>query len=78
MTFAPIPREAAVSDRMRPRVPGGLRRRVLRWIAGGAEVDDAAEARADRGGTTDFVVQRRPRRFTDDSCARRAIPVLAI
>ena len=82
MTFAPIPAKTAVAAiaLQLPRVPAGLRRRVLRWIAGGAEVDDAEpEAALISAGTTDFVVQTpMPRVFTDDQLRSLPMPVLAL
>ncbi|MGZ5378549.1 MAG: alpha/beta fold hydrolase, partial [Mycobacterium sp.] len=48
MTFAPIPIRSMLMmlPMARPAVPERLRRWVLKWIAGGAEVDDSVPAAA--------------------------------
>jgi pimeloyl-ACP methyl ester carboxylesterase len=81
MTFARIPlKTALVSGALfAPGVPEALRRRVLRWIAGGAEdADSAPEAALISAGSSDFVLQSpMPKAFTDDQLRSLDIPVLA-
>jgi len=81
MTFARIPvRTALVSGALfAPGVPEALRRRVLRWIAGGADADDSVpEAALISAGSNDFVLRSpMPKVFTDDQLRSLDIPVLA-
>lgn len=82
MTFAPIPVRTMVMmiPVGLPNVPEGLRRWVLRWIAGGAEVDDSVPAAAlIASGTRDFVLhQPAPTVFTADQLRTLDVPVLAL
>ncbi|MDV3132462.1 alpha/beta hydrolase [Mycobacterium sp. 29Ha] len=82
MTFAPIPVRTMVMmiPMGLPNVPEGLRRWVLRWIAGGAEVDDSVPAAAlIASGTRDFVLrQPAPTLFTADQLRTLDVPVLAL
>lgn len=82
MTFARIPIRTmlAVAPMGLPGVPESLRRRVLRWISGGADVDDSVpEARLIAAGTADFVLsQPMPTLFTDDQLRTLDVPVLAL
>ena len=81
MTFARIPlKTALVSGALfAPSVPEALRRRVLRWIAGGADVDDSVpEAALISAGSSDFVLRSpMPKVFTDEQLRSLDIPVLA-
>lgn len=84
MTFAPIPVRTMLM--MVPMglpaavVPEALRRRVLRWIAGGTEVDDSvAVAALIASGTRDFVLRQPvPTLFTADQLRALDVPVLAV
>jgi pimeloyl-ACP methyl ester carboxylesterase len=81
MTFAPIPVTTALMSigLFTPGVPEALRRRVLRWIAGGADADDSVpEAALIAAGSSDFVLRSAmPTVFTDDQLRSLDIPVLA-
>lgn len=84
MTFAPIPVRTMMM--MIPMglpaavVPEALRRRVLKWISGGTEVDDSVAAAAlIASGTRDFVLrQPAPTLFTADQLRTLDVPVLAL
>ncbi|MHA3023444.1 alpha/beta fold hydrolase [Mycobacterium sp. BMJ-28] len=82
MTFAPIPIRTmvAVAPMGLPRMPDRVRRRVLRWIAGGAELraGDPVAALID-AGTADFA-SRQPAltRFSDAQLGSLDMPVLAL
>jgi pimeloyl-ACP methyl ester carboxylesterase len=82
MTFAPIPIRTmlAVIPMGLARVPDALRRRVLSWISGGADVDDSVPVAAlIEAGARDFVLrQPLPTRFQADQLATLDIPVLAL
>jgi pimeloyl-ACP methyl ester carboxylesterase len=82
MTFAGIPVRTALASTalFLPRVPDVLRRRVLRWIAGGAEVDDSdAEAALISAGSRDFVLRvPMPKVITDEQLRSLRIPVFAV
>lgn len=82
LTFAPIPVRTmlAVTPLALPRTPAVLRRRVLRWMSGGAEVDDSDPVAAlIAAGTADYVLQQPlPARFTDAQLRALDIPVLAV
>jgi pimeloyl-ACP methyl ester carboxylesterase len=82
ITFAPVPAKAVLASLalFPPGVPEALRRRVLRWIAGGAEVDDAMpEAALISAGAQDFVISKAmPRLFTDNQLRSLDRPVLAL
>jgi len=81
MTFAPIPVKTALVSvgLFAPGVPEAIRRRVLRWIAGGADADDSVpEAALIAAGSSDFVLRSAmPKLFTDDQLRSLDIPVLA-
>ncbi|HEX2212668.1 MAG TPA: alpha/beta fold hydrolase, partial [Mycobacterium sp.] len=68
MTFAPIPIRTmlAVAPMGIPGVPEAYRRRVLRWLSGGGDVDDSDPVAAlIAAGAADFDLrQPLPRRFT--------------
>jgi hypothetical protein len=59
-----------------PGVREALRRRVLRWIAGGADADDSVpEAALISAGSNDFVLRSpMPKVFTDDQLRSLDIP----
>jgi pimeloyl-ACP methyl ester carboxylesterase len=82
MTFAPIPMATVLMTipMALPAVPESVRRRVLRWIAGGAEVDDSVPVAAlIASGTKDFVLRQPvPTRFTADQLRALDVPVLAL
>ena len=82
MTFAPIPVRTmlAVAPMGLPRVPERYRRWVLRWLSGGADVDDSEPVAAlIDSGTTDFELQQPlPKRFTADQLRTLDLPVLAV
>lgn len=82
MTFGRIPAKAVIASiaLVVPRFPGGLRRRVMSWLAGGAPVDETLpEAELLDAAATGFVVrQSAPRVFDDDALRALSLPVLAI
>jgi pimeloyl-ACP methyl ester carboxylesterase len=82
MTFATIPVKAILASVAMyvPGVPDAVLRRVLKWIAGGADVDDSLpEAALISAGSTDFVLRSpMPKMFTDDQLRSLDIPVLAL
>ena len=82
LTFAPIPVRTmlAVVPTSVPYAPEWLRRSVLRWIAGGADVDDSDPvARLVDAGAGDYVLsQPHPTRFTADELRAIGVPVLAL
>ena len=82
MTFAPIPIRTmlAVAPMTLPVVPRAYRRRVLRWLSGGADVDDGDPVAAlIAGGSTEFrLSQPMPERFTTDQLRDLDVPVLAV
>jgi pimeloyl-ACP methyl ester carboxylesterase len=82
MTFARIPVAAVFASLglFVPGVPEALRRKVLRWISGGADVDDSLpEAALVSAGSSDFVLRKAmPRMFTDDQLSALDTPVLAL
>jgi pimeloyl-ACP methyl ester carboxylesterase len=82
MTFAPIPVKAILASiaMFLPGVPDAVLRRVLNWIAGGAEIDDSLpEAALISAGSTDFVLRSpMPKLFSDDELRLLDIPVLAL
>lgn len=63
-----------------PGVPEALRRRALRWISGGAELEDAEPvASLIASGGRDFVLRTPvPRRIPDEQLRGLDIPVLAL
>ncbi len=82
MTFGRIPAKAVIASiaLVVPRFPGGLRRRVMSWLAGGPPVDETLpEAELLDAAATGFVVrQPAPRVFADDALRALSLPVLAI
>jgi pimeloyl-ACP methyl ester carboxylesterase len=82
MTFATIPVKTMLASiaMFVPGVPDPVVRRVLRWIAGGAEVDDSLpDAALISAGSTDFMLRSpMPKLFTDDELRSLDIPVLAL
>ena len=81
LTFAPIAAKAVLASPalFLPGVPTALRRRVMRWIAGGAEVDDAPEAALIAAGSTDYAIRKpMPKRLTDNQLRSLRMPVLAL
>jgi pimeloyl-ACP methyl ester carboxylesterase len=82
LAFAPIPVRTilATIPLTLPITPASLRRRVLSWIAGGADVDDSDPvARLIAAGSADYTVsQPMPTRFTDTRLRSLAMPVLAL
>ena len=82
LVFGPIPVRTmvAVVPVSLPGAPEWLRRRILRWIAGGADVDDSDPvARLVEAGSVDFVLsQPHPTRFTADELRGMDVPLLAL
>lgn len=82
LTFAPIPVRTmlAVAPLGLPWVPEAVRRHVLRWISGGAEVDDSVPVAAlIAAGSRDFVLRLPPpARLTESQLRALDIPVLAV
>ena len=82
MTFATIPVKTVVASMAMylPGVPDEVLRRVLRWIAGGAELDDSQTVAAlIAAGSTDFKLRTpMPKLFTDDQLRTLEVPVLAL
>jgi pimeloyl-ACP methyl ester carboxylesterase len=81
MTFARIPVKTMIASGalFAPGVPAALRRRVLRWIAGGAEdAGSLPEAALISAGSSDFVLRSpMPKAFTDAQLRSLDVPVLA-
>lgn len=81
-TFARIPVRTLLASgaMLSPAVPGALRRRVLRWISGGADVDESVpEARLIAASMVDFVLRLPPPRLiAEDQLRELGIPVLAV
>jgi pimeloyl-ACP methyl ester carboxylesterase len=81
VTFAPIPVKAILASfGLFLPVPETVRRRVLRWIAGGAEFDDSlAEATLIGAGSKDFAIAKpMPKLFSDKQLRSLDLPVLAL
>ncbi len=82
MTFARVPAKAVLASLalFPPGVPQAVRRRVLGWIAGGADVDDSVpEAALMSAASTDFVISKAmPKMFTDEQLRSVERPVLAL
>ncbi|MCV7281995.1 alpha/beta hydrolase [Mycolicibacterium flavescens] len=81
-TFAPVAARAVlVSPALfLPGVPRALRRRVLSWISGGVDLDDAAAAaQLIDAGATDYALRKAmPKMISDDQLRGLDIPVLAL
>lgn len=81
-TFAPVALKAVLASPalIVPGVPEKLRKRVLRWISGGADIDRAAtEAALISSGATDYTVRKAiPKMITDEQLRSLDIPVLAL
>jgi pimeloyl-ACP methyl ester carboxylesterase len=81
-TFARIPlRTLLISGAMfSPGIPEAWRRRILRWIGGGAPIDDSQpEAALIAASSMDFVLrQPMPKQFTDTQLRSIGVPVLAL
>ena len=82
MTFAPVSAKAILASLalFPPGVPEALRRRVLGWISGGADVDDSLpEAALISAASKNFVISKAmPRKFTDDQLRSLDRPVFAL
>ncbi len=82
MTFARIPVQTVLATLplVLPGVPEALRRRVLSWISGGADVDDSLpEAALISAGSKDFALSKPPPTlFTDEQLHSLDVPVLAL
>ncbi|KUH95594.1 alpha/beta hydrolase [Mycobacterium sp. IS-3022] len=81
-TFAPIAIKAVLASPalFLPGVPAGVRKRVLSWISGGADIDEAAsEAALISAGSSDYTVRKAmPTMTTDEQLRSLDIPVLAL
>nr|WP_165588721.1 alpha/beta hydrolase [Mycolicibacterium komanii]CRL75337.1 carboxylesterase [Mycolicibacterium komanii] len=81
-TFAPIALKAVLASPALfvPGVPETLRTRVLRWISGGADTDQAVtEAALIFSGATDYTLRKAmPKAITDEQLRSLDIPVLAL
>lgn len=81
-TFAPVALKAVLASPalFLPGVPQSVRRRVLSWISGGADLDDAApEAALISAGATDYALRKAmPKMITDEQLRGVDIPVLAL
>ncbi len=82
MTFDRIPVKTLVASvgMYAPGVPKAVRRRILSWISGGADVDELVpEAQLISAGASDFVLHLPPPRpITDDQLCFLDVPVLAL
>ncbi|AMO05009.1 alpha/beta fold hydrolase [Mycolicibacterium neoaurum] len=82
LTFAPIPLRTMLAflPMGLPGVPDRVRRRILRWISGGADVDESDPAlMLIDAGTADFALQQpTPARFSPEKLRALRVPVLAI
>jgi len=82
MTFDRIPVKTLFASvgMFAPGVPASIRRRVLSWISGGADVDDLVmEARLIAAGSNDFKLRLpAPKPITDDQLRSLNIPVLGL
>ncbi|MGE2715662.1 alpha/beta fold hydrolase [Mycolicibacterium litorale] len=82
MTFDGVPPKILLASLALtvPGVPGVVRRRVLSWISGGADVGELVmEARLIEAGTTDFVLKLpAPQRITTEQLRSLDVPVLAL
>ena len=81
-TFAPVAFKAVLASPVLflPGVPESLRKRVLRWISGGVDLDDAStEAALISAGSTDYSLRKAmPKMITDEQLRSLDIPVLAL
>ena len=82
LTFASIPLRTMLAflPMGLPGVPERLRRSILRWISGGAEVDESDPVlMLIDAGTADFALQQpAPTRFSPEKLRALRVPVLAI
>lgn len=82
MTFARLPANTVLATLplIVPGTPTALRRRVLSWIAGGADVDETQqEAVLIAAGSADFVLAKPPPRlFTDEQLRALDLPCLVV
>jgi pimeloyl-ACP methyl ester carboxylesterase len=82
MTFDRIPVHTLFASiaMYAPGVPASIRRRVLSWISGGADVGALVmEARLIDAGSRDFVLSLpAPKPITDDQLRSLEVPVLAL
>jgi pimeloyl-ACP methyl ester carboxylesterase len=82
LTFAPIPLPTMLAfiPMGLPGVPGALRRRILRWISGGADVEESEPVFVlIDAGTADFELhQPAPTLFSPAQLRGLQVPVLAI
>lgn len=81
-TFARIPLRTLLFSAVMvsPAVPQRIRKMFLRWVSGGADVDDSVpEARLIAAAMNDFVLRMpAPKLITDDQLRGLEIPVLAL
>ncbi|GAS89734.1 alpha/beta fold hydrolase [Mycolicibacterium brisbanense] len=80
-TFARIPVKTMLAAVLMyaPGMPETLRRRVLSWISGGADIEAAAETELISAGSRDFALRTpMPTLFTDAQLRSLAAPVLAL
>jgi pimeloyl-ACP methyl ester carboxylesterase len=80
-TFARIPVKTMLASVLMyaPGVPETLRRRVLSWIAGGADIEADAESELISAGSRDFALRTpMPTLFTDAQLRSLPVPVLAL
>ncbi|MGV0642673.1 alpha/beta fold hydrolase [Mycolicibacterium sp. XJ879] len=81
-TFAPVAVKAVLASPalFMPGVPNRLRRWVLSWISGGAEVDDSLpEAALISAGSSEYAMRKAmPKMITDEQLRSLDIPVLAL
>lgn len=82
LTFAPIPLRTmlTVLPMSLPGFPESLQRRIIRWLSGGADVDDTVPvARLIAAGTRDFVLRQPvPKQFSAEQLRTLDVPVLAL
>ncbi len=81
LTFDRLPIRTIVASAamVLPRMPEALRRRALRWISGGADLEESEPvASLIAAGARDFVLRTpMPRQISDDQLRGLAVPVLA-
>lgn len=82
LTFAPVTIKVVLASPALfvPGIPDSLRRRVLSWISGGADIDQAAtEAVLISAGSTDYTLRKAmPKLISDEQLRGLDIPVLAL